>query len=129
MMKSEFEQMSDKKIILFVDDDVDLLENTAFMIKEMGHEVFVAKNGDEAILRYDELKPDLTFMDIRMPKMDGYDAFFKIKQRDPNAKVILITAYNQDEEKHLKAKNMSLLDTINKPYSYESIEQAISKYA
>lgn len=129
MMKREFEQMSDKKIILFVDDDVDLLENTAFMIKGMGHEVFVAKNGDEAILRYVELKPDLTFMDIRMPKMDGYDAFFKIKQHDPNAKVILITAYNQDEEKHLKAKNMSLLDTINKPYSYESIEQAISKYA
>lgn len=121
--------MSDKKIILFVDDDVDLLENTAFMIKGMGHEVFVAKNGDEAILRYAELKPDLTFMDIRMPKMDGYDAFFKIKQYDPNAKVILITAYNQDEEKHLKAKNMSLLDTINKPYSYESIEQAINKYA
>ncbi|CAE6487816.1 MAG: response regulator [Candidatus Nitrosotenuis sp.] len=117
------------KIIMVVDDDLDLLENTAFMIRGMGHDVFTAKDGDEAVAKYKDIKPNLTFMDIRMPKMDGYDAFFKIKQHDPNAKVILITAYNQDEKKHLKAKSMALIDTINKPYSFETLEQLISKYA
>jgi len=63
-----------------------------------------------------------------MPKLDGYDAFFKIKQYDPNAKVILITAYNQDEKKYLKAKSMALVDTISKPYSFEILEELINKH-
>jgi two-component system chemotaxis response regulator CheY len=119
----------DRKTILIVDDDIDLLENTAFMIKGMGHDVFTASDGDEGVSKYKNVKPNLTFMDIRMPKMDGYDAFFKIKQYDSEAKVILITAYNQDEKKYLKAKSMSLIDTIPKPYSFEILEELISKYA
>lgn len=119
---------TDRKTILIVDDDVDLLENTAFMIKGMGHDVFTAQDGDEGVSKYKDVKPNLTFMDIRMPKMDGYDAFFKIKQFDPDAKVVLITAYNQDEKKHLKAKSMSLIDTISKPYSFETLEALIQKH-
>ncbi|MEM3143613.1 MAG: response regulator [Candidatus Nitrosotenuis sp.] len=117
------------KIILIVDDDVDLLENTAFMIRGMGHDVFTATDGEDAVTKYKDVKPNLTFMDIRMPKLDGYDAFFKIKQHDQNAKVILITAYNQDEKKYLKAKSMSLIATINKPYSFETLEQLIAQHA
>lgn len=120
---------SNRRTILIVDDDVDLLENTAFMIKGMGHDVFTAKDGDEGIIKYKDVKPNLTFMDVRMPKMDGYDTFFKIKQYDPNAKVILITAYNQDEKKYLKAKSMSLIDSISKPYSFETLEELINKHA
>ena len=119
---------TDRKTILIVDDDVDLLENTAFMIKGMGHDVFTAKDGDDGVLKYKDVKPNLTFMDIRMPKMDGYDAFFKIKQFDPDAKVVLITAYNQDEKKYLKAKSMSLIGTISKPYSFETLEDLIQKH-
>lgn len=118
-----------RKTVLIVDDDIDLLENTAFMIKGMGHDVFTARDGDEGVTKYKDVKPNLTFMDIRMPKMDGYDAFFKIKQYDPHAKVIFITAYNQDEKKYLKAKNMSLVDAISKPYSFDTLEELISKHA
>lgn len=121
--------MSGAKIILLVDDDVDLLENTAFMIKGMDFTVFTAKDGDEAVQKYKDVRPSLTLMDIRMPKMDGYDAFFKIKQFDDHARVILVTAYNQDEKKYLKAKSMGLLDTISKPYSIETLEGIISKYS
>jgi two-component system chemotaxis response regulator CheY len=120
---------SERKTILIVDDDVDLLENTAFMIKGMGHNVFTARDGDECVIKYKDVKPNLTFMDVRMPKMDGYDAFFKIKQYNSEAKVVLITAYNQDEKKYLKAKSMGLVDAISKPYSFEILENLIDKYA
>ena len=120
--------MSDKNILL-VDDDVDLLENTAFMIKSMGYDVITAENGIEAVSKYKEIKPNLTVMDVKMPEMDGFDAFFKIKQFDPEAKVVLITAYAVDEKKHLKAKSMSLLATISKPYSFEILEETVRKYA
>lgn len=121
--------MSGQKTILIVDDDVDLLENTAFMIKGMGHNVFTAKDGDDGVTKYKDVRPDLTFMDIRMPKMDGYDAFFKIRQHDSSAKVILITAYNQDEKKYLKAKSLGLIEAISKPYSFEILEGLINKHA
>ena len=121
--------MSTNKTVLIVDDDTDLLENTAFMVKGMGYDVVTAENGLEAVEKYKEIKPNLTIMDIRMPKMDGYDAFFKIKQFDSNAKAILITAYTFDEKKHLKAKSMGLITSITKPYTIEVLEELINKYA
>lgn len=118
-----------KKTVLLVDDDTDLLENTAFMIKSTGCDVITAENGLEAVEKYKEISPTLVIMDIKMPKLDGYEAFFKIKQFDSEAKVILITAYNLDEKKHLKAKSMNLISTISKPYTFEQIEEIVSKYA
>ncbi len=121
--------MSLKKTILLVDDDIDLLENTAYMIKSIGYDVVTAEDGQDAVLKYKDIRPDLTIMDIKMPKMDGFDAFFKIKQFDAEAKVVLITAFSIDEKKHLRAKSMSLLTTINKPYSFEQLEETVTKYA
>ena len=112
-----------------MDDDTDLLENTAFMIKSTGCDVITAENGLEAVEKYKEISPTLVIMDIKMPKLDGYEAFFKIKQFDDKAKVILITAYTLDEKKHLKAKSMNLITTISKPYTFEQIEEIVNKYA
>lgn len=121
--------MSAKKTILLVDDDIDLLENTAYLIKSMGYDVVTAEDGQDAVLKYKDISPDLTIMDVKMPKMDGFDAFFKMKQFDPEAKVVLITAFSIDEKKHLKAKSMSLITTINKPYSFEQLEEVVTKFA
>ncbi len=120
--------MSSVATILIVDDDLPLLENTAYMIETLGYEVVTATNGQEAIEKYKDTRPSLTFMDVKMPKMDGYDAFFKIKEFDSEAKVVLITAYALDEKKHLKAQSMSLLETIEKPYDIEKLEDTIKMY-
>ena len=120
--------MQTKKIILFVDDDTDLLELNAFMLRNMGYEVITAINGEEAVAKFKESRPSLTIMDVKMPKMDGFDAFFRMKKIDTDAKVIFITAYALDEKKHLKAKSMSLLDTISKPYDFEIIENLVKKH-
>lgn len=97
------------------------------MIETLGYEVITATNGKEAVEKYKDTNPALTFMDIKMPKMDGYEAFFKIKEFDPNARVVLITAYALDEKKHLKAQSMSLLETIEKPYDVEKLEDTIKR--
>ena len=120
--------MVSNNLILIVDDDIPLLENTAYMVETLGYEVVTARDGLEAVETYKSANPDLTFMDVRMPKMDGFDAFFKIKDYDENAKVILITAYHVDEKKFLKAQSMSLLETIEKPYDIERLEGVINKY-
>jgi two-component system chemotaxis response regulator CheY len=114
--------------ILIVDDDIALLETTAYMVETLGHNVITAQNGAEAVEKYKMAKPALVFMDIKMPIMDGFEAFFKIKKYDHEAKIILITAYAMDERKHQEAQSMSLLDTIEKPYSIERIEDALKEY-
>jgi len=114
--------------ILIVDDDIPLLENTAYMVETLGYEVVTAKDGLEAIEVFKSVNPALTFMDVKMPKMDGFDAFFKIKEYNKDAKIVLITAYHVDEKKYLKAQSMSLLETIEKPYDIETLEGVIKKY-
>jgi two-component system chemotaxis response regulator CheY len=113
---------------LIVDDDIPLLENTAYMVETLGYEVVTAKDGLEAIEVFKSVNPALTFMDVKMPKMDGFDAFFKIKEYNKDAKIVLITAYHVDEKKYLKAQSMSLLETIEKPYDIETLEGVIKKY-
>lgn len=120
--------MSGNELVLIVDDDLSLLETTAYMVETLGYDVITAQNGLEAVEKYKEINPALVFMDVKMPIMDGFDAFFKIKDFDSDAKVVLITAYTMDEKKHLKAQSMSLLDTIEKPYDIERIEDALKKY-
>jgi len=121
--------MLSKKTVLLVDDDIDLLENTAYMIRSLGYDVVTAENGQEAVFKYKDIHPNLTLMDVKMPKMDGVDAFFKIKQFDSEAKVVLITAFSIDEKKHLKAKSMSLIATVTKPYSFEQLEDIVTQHA
>lgn len=120
--------MPSNRLILIVDDDLPLLENTAYMIETLGYEVVTANDGLEAVEVYKAAHPALTLMDIKMPKLDGYGAFFKIKEFDSNAKIVLITAYTLDEKKHLKAQSMSLLDTIEKPYDIENLQKVIDKF-
>ena len=120
--------VSGNELVLIVDDDLSLLEMTSYMVETLGYEVITAQNGIEAVEKYKEINPALVFMDVKMPIMDGFDAFFKIKSFDSDAKVVLITAYTMDEKKHLKAQSMSLLDTIEKPYDVERIEHTLKKY-
>jgi len=57
-----------------------------------------AKNGEQAIALYREVKPDVTLMDLRMPKMEGLDAIVQIRQCDPQANIIILTTYDTDED-------------------------------
>ena len=114
--------------ILFVDDDGDLLGLNVFMLRNLDYDVVSATNGEEAVSKFKENSPDLTIMDIKMPKMDGFDAFFRIKNINPDAKIVLISAYAIDEKKLLKAKSMRLLELVKKPYDFEIIEDLVKKH-
>jgi len=113
------------KKILVVDDDEDTLVITSKVLKNEGYDIINASNGKQAILQYVEHKPDLVLLDIRMATMDGYDAFFKIKEVYPDAKVIFMTAYAVDEQIHRKAKELSLIYVLMKPFSFEFLKELV----
>ncbi|HUU75783.1 MAG TPA: response regulator [Methanoregulaceae archaeon] len=91
--------------ILIVDDTLfmrTLLKNILF---SGGHDIVgEAADGDEAIAKYKELKPDLVTMDVVMPKVNGIEALKGIRAFDPNARVVMCTAIGQEQMVKLAIK-------------------------
>jgi two-component system chemotaxis response regulator CheY len=91
--------------ILIVDDTLfmrTLLKNILF---SGGHDIVgEAADGDEAVAKYKDLKPDLVTMDVVMPKVNGIEALKQIRAMDPTARVVMCTAVGQEQMVKLAIK-------------------------
>ena len=117
--------MSNSKILL-VDDDVQFLEATEYMLKYENYEIVTAKNGEEAVKKYGESCPNLVLMDLKMPVMNGYEAFFKIKNNDPDAKIVFTSSYAINNEEFKKAKSSGLFGLLTKPFDLDELNRIVS---
>ena len=120
--------MTDQLAILVVDDNEDLLETFSLILKRRGFHVETAGNGVSAVDRYKEHAFDVTLMDIVMPEMNGVEAFRKIRELDPEASVILMTAYSEEELIQI-AKNEGARKVINKPIRIDQLIDMIKEAA
>ena len=84
--------------VLCVDDDLSLLRLYQDELTEEGYEVVLAKDGKEAITKFEKENPQVVVMDIRMPVMDGIEALTNLLGKDRQIPVILNTAYPQYKE-------------------------------
>lgn len=120
--------MNDEPTILVVDDNEDLLDTFAMILKRRGYCVETADNGVSAVDKFREQDYDVTLMDIVMPEMNGVDAFREIKKLQPEAPIILMTAYS-DEELIQKAKDEGIHRIINKPIRIDRLIKLINDAA
>ena len=86
--------------VLVVDDHALLRTGVANIINQEPdlHVVAEAANGVEAVAAFERHHPDVTLLDLRMPEMEGVEAVRQIRARDPQAKVIVLTTYDTDED-------------------------------
>lgn len=86
--------------VLLVDDHALLRTGVANIIDQEPdlHVVAEAGSGVEAIEAYDRHRPDVTLLDLRMPLMEGVEVVRRIRERDPDARVIVLTTYDTDDE-------------------------------
>ena len=86
--------------VLLVDDHALMRTGVANIINQEADLQVVAEagNGVEALEAYDRHHPDVTLLDLRMPVMEGVEAVRRIRERDPQAKVIVLTTYDTDED-------------------------------
>lgn len=116
----------DKKILI-CDDAAFMRMMLKDIMKRIGYsEVYEAENGKKAIEKYIEFKPDLVFMDITMPEMDGIEALKRIIANDKNAAVIMCAAIGQSPLAVETMKN-GAKDVIFKPYNIERVKEIINK--
>jgi two-component system, chemotaxis family, chemotaxis protein CheY len=112
--------------VIVVDDDVDTVEVFCEYL-EIKDITVVGRgyNGKTAVELYERFKPDIALLDVMMPEYDGFYGLANIKQINPNAKVIMVTAdLTSDTEKKLKSLNASAV--IYKPYEIDSVIDTIN---
>ncbi len=120
--------MNDEPTILIVDDNEDLLQTFAMILRRRGFCVETAGNGASAVDKFKEQSFDVTQMDIVMPEMNGVEAFKKMKEMQPGAPVILMTAYS-DEELIQTARDEGIRQIIHKPIRIDELIEMITKAA
>jgi two-component system, sensor histidine kinase and response regulator len=93
--------MAAKATIMIVDDDMTLHEMYSERLKEEGYTIGSAYDGEEALSKVYDIKPDLILLDVMMPKMNGIDVMKKLREDDKtkNIPIILLTALVQEISK------------------------------
>jgi two-component system, chemotaxis family, chemotaxis protein CheY len=114
--------------VLVVDDDNDTVDVLCEYLRLKGMNVVgSAQNGQEALKLYKELKPDIVLLDVWMPDFDGYFGLQKIREFDPDAKVVMVTASAFSDSKKNKLKSMGASDVICKPYETSDVIKTIEE--
>ncbi|MDP3791426.1 MAG: response regulator [Candidatus Omnitrophota bacterium] len=83
--------------ILVVDDEVDFLEVIKIRLEANGYNVVTAGNGEDALKKLKDEKPDAVLLDILMPGIDGLEVLRRIRKMDENLPVYIITAFSTEE--------------------------------
>ena len=108
----------DRKILI-VDDEKNIVEIIAFNLKKEGYQVIKAADGEEGVKMAMEENPDLILLDIMMPKMDGYEACKKIREKK-NTPIIMLTARAEELDKVLGLE-LGADDYVTKPFGVREL--------
>jgi DNA-binding response OmpR family regulator len=121
--------MDNNKRILLVDDEPDLTQVSTLTLEYHGFKVDSFNDPQEALSKYKPGSYDLVILDIKMPKMDGFELYHKIKKKDNNANICFLTAselyYEEFRKKEYGALDRNLF--IRKPIDNEELIKEIKK--
>lgn len=120
--------MFETKTILIVEDDANIRKLLVQIFEDRDDYDVIgeAYDGDEAMDLYRLHKPDIVFMDLRMPKFDGFTALDDILEYNPEAKVIVISAMN-DAPVIVDIIKKGAVNFITKPFCEEDVLAALDK--
>ncbi len=115
--------------ILVCDDSILARKQLSDVVKEYLKDVDIcgAANGEEALDVFKKEKPELTFIDLVMPKMDGIEAIKAIKEVDSKANIIVVSSIGTKNELK-RAIEAGTTDFIQKPFSVEQIRLLLKSY-
>jgi DNA-binding response OmpR family regulator len=120
--------MNEKSKILIVDDEPNIVMTLEYAFKKQDFEVFIARDGSEALEILDKETPNVILLDIMMPKVDGYKTLEQIKKNDQlkDTKVVFLTAKSKvkDVEKGL---SLGADKYLTKPFSIKKVVSEIKE--
>ncbi|HLF13869.1 MAG TPA: response regulator [Bacteroidota bacterium] len=118
--------MAEKSRVLIVDDEESLRTILSSELAGAGYEVATASDGDEGIKEIKNRKYDLVLLDIKMPKMDGFEVLKFVKKEHPAIKVIMLTGF-ADLKNAIESKKYGAEDFVSKPYDLVDLLTTIER--
>ena len=110
---------------LVVDDDRTMVKTLTDVLSLTGWEVTGAYSGKDAVEKAKAETFDVVLMDVKMPEMDGVEAFKTMKQRDPGVRVVLMTAYAAPDRLS-EAEHQGVLKILSKPVNFAELLPLLS---
>lgn len=115
--------------VLIVDDSEAPLKFLEKVITELGHEVVaVAHNGEEAVERFRQFRPDAVFMDVIMPRMNGLEALQAIRSADPQARIVM-TCSLKSCDMAFASEEQGARYFLTKPFQEDRLRKILCKLA
>lgn len=109
--------MTSSVTVLIVDDDPEILDMTALLLRGAGHAVMTASSGEEALFLVQESVPGLILLDINMPGLDGWEVLRIIKEDETTAIVpVIMFSVNFEVREKLRALQQGATDYVTKPF-------------
>lgn len=113
--------------VMIVDDNFVMRRNIRLIVEKLGHDVVgEADDGEDVVMVYGRVNPDIITMDITMPNMNGIDAMKKIKEKYPEAKIVMISAMGQ-KNKVLQSINAGAEHFIVKQINEKKVSEVFKK--
>lgn len=114
------------KKVLVVDDEHLFRSLLCEYMSGNGYQVFEAEDGVEAVEVFEKERPDIVFLDIRMPRKDGMEALRDIKKIEPEALVVVITASPKEGVRD-EALALGVFDYVSKPLTLDELESILER--
>lgn len=115
--------------VLIVDDSPVLRIMLQEMLEAMGHEIVgEAEDGESALVKFRETKPELVTLDVSLPDINGIEVLQKMRRIDPGAKVLMVTG-NDQKAIETKALALRALGVLRKPFDESDLRKTLEKYA
>jgi DNA-binding response OmpR family regulator len=110
--------------LLIVDDEMDIREFARNFFRKRNIDVITAKGGDEALQIIEKERPDLILLDVRMEEMTGVEVLQKLRAKNNNTKVIMVTGV-EDEDVITQARRWGVKEYIHKPLILHELEKIV----
>ncbi|MCP4716913.1 MAG: response regulator, partial [Deltaproteobacteria bacterium] len=119
----------EKKTILIVDDEIDILETFTFVLEKEGYQCLTARDGLDALNKARDEKPSLILLDVMLPKMNGYKVarLLKFDEKFRHIPIIMITAKRQESDRELGVET-GVDAYITKPIEPKVLLEEIRKH-
>src|SRR5437763_3658694 len=118
--------MPEQKIILVVDDDVELSDGLRAVLERQGHRVIQARDGQQGKQQIYQQRPDLVILDMMMPRMGGYPVLEHFRGKTDAPPIIMITA-NEGSRHKAYAEYLGVVDYLRKPFAMERLMESVQK--
>ncbi|MGA1939416.1 EAL domain-containing protein [Arcobacter sp. YIC-310] len=112
--------------LLYVEDEESIREELSYFLEKRVKKLYVASDGLEGLQLYKEVNPDIIISDIRMPNLNGIEMCEEIKKINENARIIILTAFN-DSENLTNAINLNIDRYLIKPTNLKTLHDSINK--